>query len=567
MLDRSHISAIKPSDLPVPPQAAIQIMHACSREDVNNKEISHLAATDPVITAELLRIVNSSFFALPKQVQSVPHAITILGHRTLRNVVLCMVVRDALREDSLKGFDTTSYWEAALRRAVSARLLGQSLGLDADECFTAGLLQDFGLLVMFSLNPEKAAFWPQFRVENPDVRYTTEHQVFNTTHDQVILMLAEKWKLPSTLSQALGLHHKCDQESNEVSATLLCKILHCTDWTAALYAANDKAAILKDCRRILNEVLDLNANQVEDLLSAVPEQVEQAAQALGLRIEKQPDFNHIMREANVLLVEENLSYQELTWRLEKTLKERDQLAEELNREMEMAQEIQKSLLPRQVPADFPVTGINVAARELSGDFYDYFTLSDGRIYFNLGDVSGKGITAALLMAKTSSLFRCLGKQLHDPGKLLSQINTEICETSIRGMFVTMIAGLYDPSNGNIRLVNAGHPPAILLSQEHRLRAVNAQAPPLGIVPDSDFPEVELSLSGGSLYLFSDGITEGHIDFNEQLGMLGFLEMILDLENKSPIDRLEAIVAKIKDSAAPLRDDMTILLVEDHRDAR
>ena len=74
MLDRSHISAIKPSDLPVPPQAAIQIMHACSREDVNNKEISHLAATDPVITAELLRIVNSSFFALPKQVQSVPHA-------------------------------------------------------------------------------------------------------------------------------------------------------------------------------------------------------------------------------------------------------------------------------------------------------------------------------------------------------------------------------------------------------------------------------------------------------------------------------------------------------------
>ena len=84
---------------------------------------------------------------------------------------------------------------------------------------------------------------------------------------------------------------------------------------------------------------------------------------------------------------------------------------------------------------------------MSGDFYDFFELADGRIYFGLGDVSGKGMDAALLMSKTASLFRCLGKTIHEPNILLATINRELCETAIHGMFVTMVCGLLDPATG------------------------------------------------------------------------------------------------------------------------
>ena len=106
----------------------------------------------------------------------------------------------------------------------------------------------------------------------------------------------------------------------------------------------------------------------------------------------------------------------LNARMAEALVEQERIA----RELELAAEIQRSLLPEPGGHDFPVAGINYAARTVSGDFYDFFPLDDGRICFNLGDVSGKGMNAALLMAKTSSLYHCLGKTVHDPGRRLAE---------------------------------------------------------------------------------------------------------------------------------------------------
>ena len=162
----------------------------------------------------------------------------------------------------------------------------------------------------------------------------------------------------------------------------------------------------------------------------------------------------------------------------------DQLLEQerIKRELELAAEIQRSLLPPE-DDDLPICGINRPIREVSGDFYDYFELPDGTIAFALGDVSGKGMNAALLMAKTASLFRCLGKTIRDPARLLSILNREICETTSRGMFVTMVAGLYEPSTGMLRYANAGHLPPLIKFPDHLYETVAPDAPPLGIIRD------------------------------------------------------------------------------------
>ncbi len=245
--------------------------------------------------------------------------------------------------------------------------------------------------------------------------------------------------------------------------------------------------------------------------------------------------------------------------------------ERFERELELAAEIQRSLLPERRDDRFPVHGASLPARLVSGDFYDFFTLPDGRIAFNLGDVSGKGMNAALLMAKTASLYRCLGKTHHHPGELLARINAEIHETATRGMFVTMVGGIYDPATGLVRLANAGHEPPLLHRRDGRFVEFPAEAPPLGIVPTSDsledFPETELNLDGGTLYVFTDGVTEGYLAGGGTLRVEGFEAVIRENAEIPLTRRLDNVTALFGGAGRTLRDDVTMLGVDDAEPAK
>ncbi len=554
------LRSLRPADIPAPPQAALEVLRACAEERVDSRKLGVLVHNDPGLTAELLRIANSPYYGLGREICSASQAVTVLGEKTLRNLVLSISVRDALRQDTIADFEIVSFWEDVLRCAVAARLLGQALDLDADTCFTAGLLTDFSLLALFHLYPQQAKEWRELRLLGPDARRLRERERFQASHDQVAALLADAWLLPENLAAALTAHHQCDGSNVQPSLT---SVLHCTDWMAAVYQASDVGEVLEQCHERIERCLGLKREQIDTMLAELPTHVTQAAQALGLHVDAQPDFDSILRAANLRLAQANLSYQELAWELQRALGERDRLAGELNRELALAGEIQQSLLPRAGTTDLPVYGVNVPAGDLSGDFYDYFALPDGRVYFNLADVSGKGITAALLMAKTSSLFHCLGKQIHQPAKLLQVLNRELCETSTHGMFVTMVAGIYDPAADAVELVNAGNPPALLLQPAGNVQQIGAQAPPLGVISEAEFPHSRFVLGGGSLYLFSDGISEARLGGKAMLGIDGLTALLQALAGKPPQQRLEAVVRKLKD-AGTRRDDVTLLLVERDR---
>ena len=245
--------------------------------------------------------------------------------------------------------------------------------------------------------------------------------------------------------------------------------------------------------------------------------------------------------------------------------------ERFSRELELATEMQRSLLP-DAPADpFPVSGYNLPANEMSGDFYDFFELEDGRIYFSLGDVSGKGMDAALLMSKTASLFRCLGKTIHEPNTLLVTINRELCETAIHGMFVTMVCGLLDPETGAVKLANAGHEPPLIHARDGTFTALPASAPPLGIMSlqagDTGIRDEEFNLDGGALYIFTDGVTEGCLEDGSRLEQAGFQDIIRERSELPAAARLEAVVSILSDTGRKRHDDITLLVVEDTRPER
>lgn len=236
--------------------------------------------------------------------------------------------------------------------------------------------------------------------------------------------------------------------------------------------------------------------------------------------------------------------------------------ERMRRELELAREIQANLLPHRPHPGGQVAGVNHPAREVSGDFFDYFDLADGRIGFSLGDVAGKGMNAALLMAKTSSLLHCLGKEVLDPAELLRRVNGEVCESATRGMFVTLVAGVFDPVRRRVTFANAGHLPPVLFASDGGYREFPASAPPLGVVPDLRFTSEQVDLAGGAFYLYTDGVTESVCADGRVLGLAGLMRQLADLRGFALAERLRTLMGRVVTHQPRRLDDVTLLVIED-----
>ena len=233
----------------------------------------------------------------------------------------------------------------------------------------------------------------------------------------------------------------------------------------------------------------------------------------------------------------------------------------MQKEIELVGEIQKSLLSANKKEPFPIAGINVPAKVVSGDFYNFSDLGNGKYGFAVADVSGKGIKSSLLMSKASSLYRCLSKTMFSTKDLLTLLNNEICETASQGMFVTMLIGVYDSEKKEILLSNAGHEPPLILSNDGKFTNFTNSGPPLGIQKKIIYQENILPFSSSSMYIFTDGITEIKDASDRMLGADGFKSFIKKHQKISKNQRLKTIIDDIISSGKIQKDDLTILVVD------
>ena len=234
----------------------------------------------------------------------------------------------------------------------------------------------------------------------------------------------------------------------------------------------------------------------------------------------------------------------------------------IQKEVEIVGEIQKSLLSKNKKDEkFPIAGINIPAKVVSGDFYNFSDLGNGMYAFAVADVSGKGIKSSLLMSKASSLYSCLSKTNFSTANLLGQLNNEISETISRGMFVTMLIGLYDSNNKELLLSNAGHEPPIIHNDDGSFSNFNEAGPPLGIIPNTKYTEHKISFEKSSMYIFTDGITEIKKHDGKMLGSEGFQKYIHKHKNLPVNQRLKIIIDEIISTGHIQKDDLTILTID------
>lgn len=238
-------------------------------------------------------------------------------------------------------------------------------------------------------------------------------------------------------------------------------------------------------------------------------------------------------------------------------------------EMSIAAEIQKSFLPLSLPSrpDLCFASHYRPALDIGGDFYDLFEVDPDEIYFVIGDVAGKGIPAALLMAQSLSALRLIIERGISPAEAMERWNRTLCRQSLRGLFVTATLGRITPSRREVEIVSAGHcPPWIVRGPQHGRPAVQEAklevSPPLAILPEAHYQRSFLALDPGeSLVFYTDGLTECHREGEDILlggdGARGLLEK--EFANPRQIVAIlsEGEIAYRGDT--PPQDDLTLLV--------
>jgi sigma-B regulation protein RsbU (phosphoserine phosphatase) len=247
----------------------------------------------------------------------------------------------------------------------------------------------------------------------------------------------------------------------------------------------------------------------------------------------------------------------------------------LEEELEAARKLQMSMVPHSFPvpsADLPIDlfASMEPAREVGGDLYDFFLTDDGTLCFLVGDVSGKGMPAALFMARAKSLIRIAADLMHSPqgssappADIIARVNRELCRDNNDMMFVTLFFAMLTPGTGEVEFCNAGHNAPYRLSTDHAETIEGAKGIILGVRPDATYTTGRLSLAPGEgIYIFTDGVTEAE---NAQQDM--FSEERLEATLRGAAGRASAeIVGAVAEAVrgfvgtALASDDITMMAV-------
>jgi len=239
--------------------------------------------------------------------------------------------------------------------------------------------------------------------------------------------------------------------------------------------------------------------------------------------------------------------------------------ERIQHELRVAQLIQKTLLPKDLPAlpGWKVNAYYQAARQVGGDFYDFIYLDDGRLGLVIGDVTDKGVPAALMMATTRSVLRAVAQRVINPGQVLELVNEIIYQDIPPNMFVTCLYAVLDPESGQLLYANAGHDLPYHRHQMGEVTELRATGMPLGLMPGMKYEEKETRLAYEENILFySDGIVEAH---NPDRGMYGFprlMKLVGEYEGDTPLKEL--VLEDLAEFTGPgweQEDDITMVTLQ------
>ena len=237
----------------------------------------------------------------------------------------------------------------------------------------------------------------------------------------------------------------------------------------------------------------------------------------------------------------------------------------LEMELQQASEIQRNLLPPRAPQHdgYEFAGFNIPCRTVGGDYYDFLPYPDGRIALVVGDVSGKGLPAALMMSSLQARVQMLLETSPDPATAMTVLNRNLAEHGVVGRFITVFYAVLDPKTGALQYSNAGHNYPLILRTDGAVETLTEHGIVMGIFPHATYDLMESCLQpGDTLALYSDGVTEALSEQHGEFGERGLAEFLIQHRQQSCGDMVNALADEVRAwcGATSFADDFTVLLV-------
>jgi predicted ester cyclase len=241
--------------------------------------------------------------------------------------------------------------------------------------------------------------------------------------------------------------------------------------------------------------------------------------------------------------------------------------ERIEQDLRVAKDIQQASLPKEVPTleGWQIAPYYRSAREVGGDFYDFHLLSEGRLGLAVGDATGKGVPAALVMSTTCGMLQAVSQALDSPspGEILSRVNETLFTRIPPNMFVTCFYAILDPKSGSLAYANAGHDLPYLRRRAGECEELRARGMPLGLMPGMSYEEKEIVLEEGEVaFFYTDGLVEAHAPDNEMFGFPRLRALIAEHDEEVTLEAslMEELYSFVGEGWEQ-EDDITLLTLE------
>ena len=238
----------------------------------------------------------------------------------------------------------------------------------------------------------------------------------------------------------------------------------------------------------------------------------------------------------------------------------------MEQELQKAAELQNHLLPGAGPEipGYQVYGSSISCRAVGGDYYDYIEMPDGRLAIGLGDVAGKGLSAALLMTSFQASLRALSELDLSPADTISRLNRLLCRALPDNRFVTFFYAVLDPATRKLKFVNAGHNPPSVVRADGTRESLGQNGPPLGMFAESTYTMNDLELAPGELLVcYSDGISEAESPKGEEFGEDRLTTLVENQRALPPVEIVQHVNTTLNDHCrgTSQQDDITLVVLK------
>jgi len=314
--------------LPSPPAIAIKILDMVRRDDFSFRELAQIIESDPALMAKVLKVANSPYYNFTRKVDNIDMALSVLGTHAVKNIALSFVICSDMKATGESGFDFDLFWRRAITAAVAADLTAALVGMSSQDIFVTALLQDIGIIVLFSSCPEEYQLVMKENIASKGPISEIEKHCFGFDHQELGAELLSQWHIPEGICIPIMHHHGNSPVPEEYRMQV--EILRLSDILSAIYHGGRSVDSVFKVRERLKTVFGVQEEAAERLIDSVASKSLDILGTFEIPAGGMRPFSAILQEANEELSNLNTSYEMLVIELRQAKEKAEKLADELH---------------------------------------------------------------------------------------------------------------------------------------------------------------------------------------------------------------------------------------------